>query len=232
MKRNSKGQFLKGQIKDLTGLKFNRLTVIKKAEKKGRKTFWECVCECGKEKIIRSDVLQDGTTKSCGCLKSEVDSNKAKTILKEKNRKYTETNTILYTKWRGMMSRCNNVNDKRYLNYGARGIKVCEEWLDYQNFLNWAKDKNYSGELEIDRINVNDDYKPDNCRFITRKANCNNRRSNINITHNNKTQTLMQWCEELNLNYSTINARYKRGTTDPENLFKPIRIGNYKKTPR
>lgn len=109
-------------------------------------------------------------------------------------------------------SRCYNVNDKRYDRYGGRGIKMCDEWLnDFYLFMSWALENGYKKELAIDRIDNDGDYSPDNCHFVTVAENNQNRCSSKFFTYNGKTQNLMQWCLELNLDYNTILMRIRRG---------------------
>lgn len=122
--------------------------------------------------------------------------------------------------FRDMKARCYNPKNKEYKNYGARGITVCDEWLNaervpekdnatkgYLLFKEWALSNGYADNLTIDRIDVNKGYSPDNCRWVDVKTQMNNRRCNHYITYKGRTQTLMQWCEELNLNYDRTKAR-------------------------
>ena len=115
-----------------------------------------------------------------------------------------------------MKKRCNNSNSFAYKRYGGRGITVCSEWNEsFESFKSWALENGYAQELTLDRIDVNGNYEPHNCRWITYKEQNNNRANNIFITMNDKTQSLAQWCEELHLNYSTIYARIKTLHYDP-----------------
>ena len=109
-----------------------------------------------------------------------------------------------------MKKRCESHNDKRYCDYGGRGIKVCEEWHNFINFYNWAIQNGYSEDLTIDRIDNNGNYEPSNCRWSTNKEQANNRRTNINITIGNTTKTMTEWCDIFNLEYNVVNARYHR----------------------
>lgn len=107
-----------------------------------------------------------------------------------------------------MKERCNNPNCKDYKYYGEKGVKVCEEWQDnFQAFYDWAMVNGYNDTLTIDRINVNGDYTPDNCRWVTMKVQCNNKSCNIQITYNGKTQNLKQWSDELGISYRTLYQR-------------------------
>lgn len=124
-----------------------------------------------------------------------------------------------YQVWNGMKQRCYNVNNKNYHNYGGRGIKVCDEWLnDFTSFYNWSMNNGYKDGLQIDRIDNNKDYEPSNCRWVNRYINNNNRRNNILFTYNNKTMSLRAWCRHLNVCYKTCMTRYYRGHTIEECL--------------
>lgn len=206
MGRNSKGQFIKGTgVVDKTGEVFGRLTVLRRSDRKsGRKTYWVCQCECGNIKEVRSDCL--GIVNSCGCLKRE--QNK---INLEANHRHKLSGTRLYNEWQCIKRRCLNKNDKRYSDYGGRGIRLCDEWLVPDNFFEWAMANGYRDDLTIDRVNNNCDYEPSNCRWVDNKTQSNNKRSNILINYCGKVQTLKQWCEELNINYKRSWDRYKRG---------------------
>ena len=130
-----------------------------------------------------------------------------------------------------MKQRCNNTKDKHYKYYGARGITVCPEWLDserintgghnnptkgFKAFKKWAIENGYSAESTLDRIDVNGNYEPSNCRWVTMKEQANNKRNNNYVTYKGKTQTLKQWCEELKLGYHKTYLRLRRGKTIEE----------------
>jgi len=151
--------------------------------------------------------LLEGKTTSCGCLKREQDR-----INLIKAHKHKMAGTRLYHIWQDMKKRCCNPHVHRYERYGGRGIQICKAWLeDFRPFMQWALANGYTDSLMIDRIDNDGDYKPDNCRWIINKAQCNNRISCIMITAKGKTQSLMAWCEELGLSYSMMKSRYQRG---------------------
>lgn len=201
------------KVKDLTGQRFGRLTVIGIDDRGTRKTYWNCLCDCGTIKSVRSDSLQNGAIRSCGCLKKEQD---AVNLVNEEKKKVIQFgdkfgHLRIHEIWSNMKSRCSNPKDSRYSDYGGRGIKVCDEWKnDFFAFYQWAMSNGYSDNLTIDRIDNNEGYNPLNCRWVDNKTQARNRRSNINITIGNSTRSLKEWCEIFNLPYSRIYARYQR----------------------
>ena len=127
--------------------------------------------------------------------------------------------TRVYKTWQGMKSRCSYQSDKQYKNYGGRGIKVCNEWQKFKPFCKWAFDNGYADDLTIDRINVNGNYEPSNCRWIDRKSQANNRTNNKVIEYNNEIHTLSEWSEILCINYSTLSARLNKYKWSVEQAF-------------
>ena len=129
----------------------------------------------------------------------------------------------LYRIWQGMKQRTTNPKEKAYVNYGARGIRVCDEWQsNYIAFRDWALANGYADDLTIDRIDVNGNYEPSNCRWITNREQCNNRRTNVLIEWNSKTLNIEQWAEETGLPYNVLHDRYKRYGIMPPELFEPV----------
>lgn len=190
---------------DLTGKKFGRWTVLEFSHIKNGNYYWLCKCECGTIKPVSYANLKRGS-KSCGCL--------AKEILKEKGT-HKQSGSRLYVVWQNMKSRCYNKNNNRYNIYGARGIKVCDEWQEFQPFYDWAMANGYNpnakrGECTIDRIDVNGDYEPNNCRFVSMEIQTRNTRVNRLLTYNNETHCLQDWSKITGINISTLDNRLYR----------------------
>jgi len=182
-------------VQDITGKQFSRLKVLGYAGKKQ----WFCECVCGNINKVYGYALKSGNTQSCGCLQKE------KTI--EASVKHNKTRTAEYSVWSDMKTRCLNPNSKFYKNYGGRGKKICERWLhSFENFLADIG-KRPTANHSIDRIDNDGDYKPENCRWKTKREQNNNRRSNVSYTYNGKTQRIAEWCKHAGINYQTFATR-------------------------
>lgn len=152
------------ELRDLTGKKFGRLTVLELAMRGSRGTKWLCRCDCGNETVVFGGNLTRGNTLSCGCLRYE--------RLREGITSHGLSGSRLHSIWCGMRKRCNNPKAMRYERYGGRGITICDEWLDdFAAFHAWAMANGYRDDLSIDRIDNDGDYEPGNCRWITLSEN-------------------------------------------------------------
>lgn len=134
-------------------------------------------------------------------------------------RTHGQSKDRFYQVWNGIKQRCYNPHNKNYHNYGGRGIEVCDEWRNnFQAFYNWSMENGYKDGLQIDRIDNNLGYSPNNCRWVDKFTNNNNRRNNILFSYNGVTQSLRAWCRYLNISYKTCMTRYYRGHTIEECL--------------
>jgi len=201
-----------GKVKDLTGNKYGRLTVIEQhgftePNKRGqRHAIWYCRCDCGNYVERTTDVLKRGKS-SCGCRQKEV-----LRKMSEINTTHNMTSNRLYRIYKGMVGRCYYPSTDRYSCYGGRGIKICNEWLkDRSKFFEWALKNGYHDNLTIDRIDVDGDYCPENCRWVSKEEQYKNRRQNIMITYNRKTLCAEDWSKLTGIKAQTIRWRYKHG---------------------
>lgn len=214
-------------MQDLTGQKFNKLTVIKFSHfDKKKNSYWLCKCDCGNEKIVRRCHLIKGGVQSCGC------------VLKEGRGTYKNgwrthglwsNNRRLCKIWNCMLDRCLNENNEKYKYYGGKGVKVCNEWLSsFDNFIKWAQDNGYEDNLTIDRISTDGDYCPENCRCVTQLEQANNKSNNIYITYNQKTMTAAQWSKKTGIDRGVIEYRFHQGWNvndilNPKKAYSPNR---------
>lgn len=194
---------------DLTGQRFGRISVLYRSDDhldpSGRHhVMWRCRCDCGTERDVNGDSLKRGHTVSCGCYNREQ--------ARENHLTHGHTDTHLYGVWCAIKRRCYNEKTHAYKDYGGRGIKMCETWKDdYPSFEKWALVSGYRDvpnlRCTIDRIDVNGDYEPSNCRWVDAKQQANNRRSNRNYTFNGETHNIMEWSKILGINYKSLHNR-------------------------
>lgn len=186
---------------DITGKKYGRLTVIEPDHKDYRQLwYWRCICECGNETVVSGDKLRRGATKSCGCLQQE---HRREGF----HRTHGMTNSRLYYEWSNMRSRCLYKRNRMYSRYGGRGIKLCDEWLTFENFMEWAAQNGYSDDLTLERIDVDGNYCPENCCWIPREGQYLNRSDSHFITAFGETKTIKEWADSSGIKYDTIERR-------------------------
>lgn len=173
-----------------------------------------CKCDCGNYVSVLEEHIKSGATKSCGCLRKKN---------KEKCEWHTHIHTRIYKIWSNMLSRCNNPNVPAYKNYGGRGIKVCDEWKQFPNFLKWSMDTGYDDTLTIDRIDNDKGYCPNNCRWVTSITQGNNKRNNRIIEYNGQVLTLSEWARKLGVPYKSLAARIERRWNIKDAFEKPYR---------
>lgn len=199
---------------NLEGERFGRLTVIEKAGHTNyKKVLWKCICDCGNYAYVDTHSLTNGRTKSCGCIQLE------------KVTKHGNKNTRIWRIWQYMKGRCKYKYIDSYKHYGGRGIKVCEEWdKSFESFYKWSMEHGYTDKLSIDRIDVNGNYEPSNCRWATSKEQSRNKRTNVYITYNGETRVLKDWAEFLGIDKNTLWGRINISGWSIEDAFnKPVR---------
>lgn len=180
-------------------------TKISKDNRKIR--YWHCLCECGTQRAVKEQSLKSGQSKSCGCYHKDI----MHTIGSKANTTHGMSNTRLYRIFKHMHNRCENIHDIRYKKYGDRGIAVTSEWSSFENFRNWALSNGYSDALSIDRIDVNQGYSPDNCRWSDAKTQANNKRSTKYYTYNGQTHNIGGWADIMNIPYKRLWKRINAG---------------------
>jgi hypothetical protein len=205
-----------GVTKDILGKKFNRLEVWARIGRDAhRNTTWACRCDCGNFIVVASRSVTSNNTRSCGCF--HIDQ------ITTHGMSYCGRNTVYeYGVWGNMRNRCNNPNDKDYPKYGGRGIKVCERWNSFENFLT-DMGKCPDG-YQIERRNNNDGYHPDNCYWATRKVQNRNKRTNRNITYNDETLCVTEWAERLGIKSDTLFSRLDKGWSVERAFTKSVRV--------
>lgn len=191
--------------KDLTGMKFGKLTVVSIDEKATSRHYkWICKCECGNTVSVFGTNLNQGISQSCGCNSSRTRAYKLKDI----NTKHGMSRTRIYHIYHGILIRCTKPNSQNYKHYGGRGITMCDEWANsFESFVSWANSNGYNEELTLERIDNNKGYSPDNCKWIPQSEQPLNRRNNIYATINGETKTVKEWAEISGINYNTLRSR-------------------------
>lgn len=203
-----KGFKHRSNFRSLTGQKFARLTVHEYVGKNWQKNaFYRCVCDCGKECIVQGTNIKRGVSTSCGCYRTELHSNR-RHANHDPRRSVKGVYSIEYKLWRSIKQRCLNPKQIQYKDYGGRGIKLCERWLDSLNFI---KDipKRPSPLHTFGRIDNDGNYEPGNVRWETRSEQQNNRRVCHYIEFNGETKTLTQWARHFGIKPRRLFGRVK-----------------------
>jgi hypothetical protein len=205
-------------IKDLSNMKFGRLTVLKIDKAVDKRVFWLCQCECGNIKSVAGHCLKCGDTLSCGCLQRENAS--------KKNKKHGLSGTSIYKQWAGIKRRCFNPAFKQFNDYGGRGITMCDEWKNsFISFYEWATKNGHKEGLTIDRINNDGNYEPNNCKWASQKEQCANRRTNRIYTVDGVTDILYNLCKKYSMHMDTVINRMKKGLAIEDALKAPLHPG-------
>lgn len=210
-------------LENLVGKRFGRLVVTASAgygESSGCSyRLWKCLCDCGNKHIARTGYLNFGMVRSCGCLQREHASRLGKKHVEERTT-HGASRTPAYASWKNMLDRCYNTDARSYKNYGGRGIQVCERWMSFENFLA-DMGQPPTKLLQIERVDNDGDYCPNNCKWATIAEQARNRSNNIQVTYNGKTQCLKDWAQELGISYKFIWRRMKDGMSFIEAINTP-----------
>lgn len=205
---------------DLTGQTFNRWTVLSRAKQSphSRSTRWRCKCACGTIGDIRSTQLRQGVSMSCGCLVIDIGNLKNKTHGHSQNGERKRSQA--YEAWGSMKSRCLNAKHAAFARYGGRGIRICERWKSFENFLADMGEPP-TKKHTLDRENNNGDYEPSNCRWATWKQQQQNRRNNRIIEFNGERRCAADWADKTGLSRYVIYWRIRQGMP-PAEIFGPL----------
>lgn len=212
---------LNKKFKNLANNIFTKLTILGYAGKVKKQTAWYCECECGNIVKVLGVSLRGFQTTSCGCI------HKKNISIQQTKHGHTKNGKVssVYRSWSHMLNRCNNPKNHDYYNYGARGIKVCDRWLNsFENFLEDMGEPVVN--TSIDRINVNGNYELSNCRWATKKEQSNNTRRNIVLTFNNESLNITQWAERISIPRATLSKRIQDyGWSIEDALTVPVKAG-------
>lgn len=194
------------------GDRYNFLTALEDTGRKsGSNARWKFLCDCGKTHECVAASVKRGLTKSCGCIRGKT----------ANNLKHGKTGTQEYRLWRGIRNRCYNSDASHYKRYGARGIKMCARWQNFENFL--ADMGSKPSGMSLERIDNNGDYEPDNCRWATPREQANNRSNNRRITFDGVTMNVNEWAAKLGISTPTLIRRLNKGWSIDRALKTPVR---------
>jgi len=194
-------------FQDLTGRRFGRLLVISRAPRHLNRTMWNCLCDCGTERVVWAASFKKNT-RSCGCLRSEITGRRSRII----NRKHGMWETSEWGAWTSMKERCTNKNHPSYCHYGGRGITVCPQWLkSFENF--YADMGPKPAGLTLDRINNDSGYYKENCRWATRKEQSRNQRRNVYVEAFGRRLIVTDWAGVLKISPTSLREALKAGET-------------------
>lgn len=215
--------FEKSEIVDISGRRFGRLVALERvgrtlAPNGTRQSMWRCRCDCGNETVVKYIALTTGNTRSCGCMEEENRHSNMQKVLGQR-RKSVSMDFVgnldahpLYKTWKSMLMRCNNPNVDGYKHYGGRGIKVCDRWsgnLGFESFVNDMGER--PDGTTLDRIDVNGNYEPSNCRWATTEQQMNNRTDNSRIILNGESITCSQLCKRYGFYYTYVAHQLRQG---------------------
>jgi hypothetical protein len=207
-------------VNDIMGNRYGRLEVVKYIGREKGMHVYSCICDCGTGIYVKRDYIISGDKKSCGCLYLE--------NCKSVNKTHGKTKSPEYKSWQKMKERCYYKKSNRYLHYGARGIKVCDRWVNsFENFLEDMGKR--PAKTSLDRLDVNEDYSPENCRWATSKQQARNTRRNTFIEYNGQNKTISEWAELYGIDAYVLSGRIRLNWEFHKALLTPVkRKGNKK----
>jgi hypothetical protein len=220
----------------LVGMRFTRLVVTERAPSAGNQVYWRCLCDCGETRLVKTQHLRGGDTKSCGCLKKDrqralsvagVAARKARAKPKpERKHRHGMSGSRSYKIWSCMRARCENPNHNHYSYYGGRGIAVCEQWKNFEGFL--ADMGEAPSGMTIERVDNDRGYEPGNCRWASRADQNRNTRRNRLLTYDGASLTISEWARRIGINEQTIASRIDdSGWTVADALTRPVANKRY-----
>lgn len=207
----------------MVGKRFGRLVVVSYAYSNDAR-YWNCVCDCGELTVIRTALLNDGTVSSCGCGSLEAAKTNFRNSAINKRSKYWPLTRAFKDIRRGMIARCYDPRNKRYINYGGRGITVCDEWRNSPTvFYGWLTAQSWSRGLSIERLDVNGNYCPENCTLIPFLEQQNNTTRSHFIEWNGERKTIADWARKLGVRQMALQHRFDRGWSIERAMSQPFR---------
>lgn len=199
------------------GYRCNRWTVISGPRKPVKHYGYDCVCDCGTRRFVRKFQLQHRLTNSCGCYSAERS--------KERNKTHGMTLTPTFSSWDAMLDRCNKPGRNDAKSYYDKGITVCKRWQGKNGFINFYKDMGERPDgMTLDRIDVDGNYEPSNCRWATSKQQARNKTTNRQVTLKGETKTLQDWADEIGIRYDTLSWRLKNWNNEEKILNTPLGV--------
>lgn len=194
------------------GEKFLRYTVIERVENISGRPHYKCQCDCGNIRVVSGKYLRKGLSKSCGCYGAE----QRKLASTKHGHSSRGGKSVEYKAWVNMKNRCNDPKNKQYKDYGGRGVSICDRWLN--SFENFISDMGLCNGLTLDRIDVNGNYEPNNCKWSSQIEQQRNKRNNHIVTLNGFEMTMKEASEKMGINYDALRIRLKRKNTNIINL--------------
>jgi len=202
------------RIKDITGNRYGRWTVVGFSHTHNKASYWNCRCDCGTLRTHQRSALISGSTYSCGCFRGE--------LLTVRNTTHGRRHSPEYGSWRAMKERCQNPRSSKFYLYGGRGIAICDRWQRFDNFFADMGPKP-TPDHTLERIDTNGNYEPDNCRWIPGAEQAANRRNNHRVTIGEDTRTIAEWRRHFHISKSTYDARIHLGWSIESALTTPVR---------